>query len=495
MTADNPQSPRSHTGSFSQAYTSAFVYPGTASPAKQPHGPRAQSGDSASPPMVSDPRDRPGSSRTRFDTPLPPVPTATASETTPLRLPNVNVGFSEQRPSTPEYSSQETAVAPYRSPEPVYDPPNDDPPGYVPGVVEEHYDGSDDGFRIKTPPPGGSSPVIRSDSKFDVTQWQANVGQDDTWQGLNNQAPERPQIGPGLMPRCVEERIHEHPVQRISNLRLPPIKAQGSSPSTSNLLSPKPTGTADGTVTGTPTLAATQAQSHPAPATPTSAATQLQSQQTGGSFHLEHVRSLKDVQDSLPGGSERYMEWYFCWRCAIWFKIQLGTASISNGELRGSPLDWDVPSSADVPESSEIFDSHRGRGRLRDIEQSRLTPNSGETHRHFHELRSSLTEPTARTLERVDEGLEVDSFPHKELESEIKPSWYARATPSHSARLFVCCSSSASVLVDAGPVAGQIPPELMRAFVSEKHSNPAPGATGPKVAQEGVREAIQLLIT
>jgi hypothetical protein len=171
----------------------------------------------------------------------------------------------------------------------------------------------------------------------------------------------------------------------------------------------------------------------------------------------------------------------------------LGTASIVDGEVKGSALDWDVPSSGDPADPSAVFNSFRGRSRLLDIEFSRTTP-PVESHIHFHELRSSLTEPSAKTLERVDEGLEVDSFPHKELESEIKPSWYERVTPLRSARLFLCCSSSASVLVGAGPVAGQIPSELMRVFVAEKQSNPGPGVIGVKGAKEGVREAIQLLI-
>lgn len=478
MTADKPQPPRSPTGSFSQAYTSAFVYPGTTSSAKSTHGPRTQSTDSTSPPKAVDPRDRPGSSRTKFTAPLPPIYTSPMTEQAPTRQPSVNATESGDRPQTPQQSSQETAVAPYRSPEPVYDPPSDDPPGYVPAVVEELYEGSDDDFQIKTPPAAGSSPIIERDKKFDVTRWQANVGQDHSYQGIEDQQPERPQIGPGLMPRSVEDRIHDHPLMRITHLRVPPRKAPVSQTSPSNPLSPKLTGSGDNTV----------------PTTPDSAAAGLQPQQTGGSTHLEHIRTLQDVQESLPGGADGYMEWYYCWRCSAWYKVTLGTATIMDGEVKGSALDWDVPSSRDSTDLSAVFDPHRGRSRLLNIESSRLMP-LVETHIHFHELRSSLTEPTAKTLERVDDGLEVNSFPHKELESEVSPSWYQRATPLRSCRLFACCSSSASVLVGAGPVGGQIPPDLMREFVYQKQSNPGPGVTTEKEAKEGVREAIQLLIT
>lgn len=478
MTADKPQSPRSPTGSFSQAYTSAFVYPGTTSPAKPTHGPRTQSTDSSSPSTVADPRDRPGSSRTKFTAPLPAVSTSPVNHQAPLLQSSVNATEVEQRPLTPPQSSQETAIAPYRSPEPVYDPPSDDPPGYVPAVVEEHYEGSDDDFQIKTPPAAGSSPIIERDKKFDVSRWQADIGQDHSYQGIEDQQPERPQIGPGSMPRRVEDKIHDHPLMRISSLRVPPRKAPVSQSSPSNPLSPKLTGTDDIT----------------APTTTDSTSARVQPQQTGGSTHLEHIRTLKDVQESLPGGADGYMEWYYCWRCSAWYKVTLGNATILDGEVKGTALDWDVPSPDGPADVSAGFDPHRGRSRLLDIESSRLTP-LVETHIHFHELRSSPTEPLAKTLERVDDGLEVDSFPHKELESEVKPSWYQRPTPLRSARLFACCSSSASVLVGAGPVGGQIPPELMRVFVTEKQSNPGPGVTTEKEAKEGVREAIQLLIT
>lgn len=496
MTADKQQSPRSPTGSFSQSYANAFVYPGAASPksvqqspGKHPHGPRTQSGDSSSdypsmPPQsplkAVDPRDRPGSSRTRVTQPLPSVPTAPDMNVQSDSRARTEVEALVNRPQTPETSSQETAVAPYRSPEPVYDPPEDNPPGYVPGVIEGHFGGSDDGIQMQTPPAAGSSPV--ADGKFDVSQWQANVGQDDGYQEVDNQQPERPQIGPGMMPRCVEEKIHDHPAHRITNLRIPEYtsrKTHGMQPSTSNLLSPK--------------LA--PADSNASPATKDqSSLPAIQPQPTGGSLHLEHVRSLKDVQNSLPGESEGYMDWYFCWRCSGWFKVLMGAASIEDGHLRGSDLEWDIKTENNSPGASPNFDAIRGRGFLRDIEHSRMTP-SGETHVHFHEIFSSSVEPIAHTLERVDQGLEVDSFPHKGLESEIKPEWYERVASVMVARLFLCCTTSASIYVGPGPVPGQIPSALLRAFITEKMGDLGPVAPGDKGPEELVIDAIQLLIT
>lgn len=377
------------------------------------------------------------------------------------------------RPTTPEPGPSDSAVPPYRSPEPVYDPPEDHPPGYVPGVIEEHPIGSDDDFVIKTPPARSSSPAVARDVKFDVSQWQADLGPDNGYQSMDTDQPERPQLGPGVMPRRLAEKIHEHPLFRISNLKIPSRKTYPSHPSMSNLLSPNPTGTsgASGTSTTLPTS--------PAP---------IQAQTTG-TFDLDHIHTLQEVEAALPGGAEGYREWYYCWQCSLWFKITVGRASISDGKVKGSNLDWDSPPIDPNGTDAEV-NGLRGEAFLRDIEQSRITPRTSESHIHFHEMRSSATEVKEKPLNRVEK--EIDAFQHNIPGMEVDSNWLGRPSPSPSIRLFLCCGSLASVTVDAGPVSGQIPAALYKAFVQEKVSNPTVGVQNPK---EGVKEAIQLLIT
>lgn len=489
MTADKQQSPRSPTGSFSSSYANAFVYPGVRSPkspqeapAKHPHGPRTQSTDSTSsahpvPPLSPsqpDPRDRPGSSRTKFTSQPPPQSSSPVRDNGASPKPSSSQDASADRARTPEPGPLDSAVPPYRSPEPVYDPPEEHPPGYVPGVIEEHPLLSDDDFMIKTPPARSSSPAVARDVRFDVSQWQAELGPDNGYQSMETDQPERPQLGPGVMPRRLAEKIHEHSLFRLSELKIPSRKTHTSHPSTSNLLSPNPTGTpaASGASATLPTS--------PVP---------MQAQTTG-TFDLDHIHTLQDVEAALPGGAEGYRDWYFCWQCSLWFRVTFGRASISDGKLQGSSLDWDTPPAAEAFGDDAEVDRMRGEAFLRDIEQSRITPRTSEAHIHFHEMRSSDVEIKERPLNRVEK--EIDAFQHNIPGMEVHSDWLGRPSPNPSVRLFLCCGSLASVTVDAGPVFGQIPAALLKAFVQEKISNPTVGVQNPK---EGVKEAVQLLIT
>lgn len=484
MTADKQQSPRSPTGSFSNSYAHAFVYPGVRSPkspqhapTKHPHGPRAQSTESSSSahhapalsPSKPDPRDRPGSSRTKFTSELPPLFTSPSQSSSALPVTSVveNAGVDSKTTIAPEPA--DSADPPYRSPEPVYDPPEEHPPGYVPGVIEEHSLGSDDDFQIKTPPAQPSSPTVARDVKFDVSQWKADVGQGNGYQAMETEQPERPQLGPGMMPRRLAEKIHEHPLYRLSDLRIPLPKTHASHPSASNLLSPTPTGESSAVL---PTS--------PAPVQP----------QTTGALDLNRIHSKAEVEASLPGGAEGYRDWYFCWQCSCWFRVTFGRASIADGKLQGSNLDWDIPPAGDATNVDARVDPIRGRGFLRDIEQSRITPRTSEAHIHFHEMRSSAVEPADGPLDRVEKA--VDSFQHRIPGMEVQSSWLEHPSPRPSARLYLCCGSLASVTVDAGPVAGLLPAALLKAFVQEKVGNPPPGIQNPK---EGVKEALRLLVT
>lgn len=496
MTADKDQTPRSPTsGSFSSSYASAFVYPGVGSPKavqqspkKHPHGPRTRSGESSSSvpipqtspisPSDLDPRDKAGSSRTKFSTVLPKLATSPTKAETDSGLTFLNDTFSSPK----DAALHQPPEAPYRSPEPVYEPPEEHPPGYVPGVIEEHP-GSDDGIDSKTSPLNSSPP---QDVRFDVSNWQREVRPNvPTDVNVDDQDPERPQLGPGSMPRRVNEQIHEHNLYRLTDIKLPSKKTHGSQPSAAGLMSPKPT-PADGTLP------------KPDSAGPTSP-TSVQPQSTG-SIDEKHIRTLAEVKDALPGGADGIDQWYFCWQCCVWYRVSMSRIGLVDGTLRGATLDWDsvhAIKQAGAPASSYSNDSavdpHRGKAFLRDVEQSRKTPSSLESHIHFHELRSSRVEPSSDRLERVDVREEFNRFNHllPGMESDIRPNWYQHAASDPHARLFLCCGTQASILVDAGPVAGQIPAGLMRSFTHERQHNPIAGEDPKK----GVKEAIELLIT
>lgn len=157
-------------------------------------------------------------------------------------------------------------------------------------------------------------------------------------------------------------------------------------------------------------------------------------------------------------------------------------------DMFAEALEWDLAPHDDEPFSQ--FDGQHGKEFLRNIESAR---ESGDLldRRHFHEIRAIGDDLSARTLERVDLGEDAVRFPHTIPGMEVDPKWFERDTNDTLTKLFVSCGTKEFIRSETGPVAGQIPPALLKAFIQEKRANPNVGAT----PDESVVQALQLLLT
>jgi hypothetical protein len=469
------------------------------------HGPRSQTHDPTTlPPTAVDPRDRPGSSRTKIVT-LPPTDTGDIAWSTPSAPPTQRTPSSPTRaktyplPPTNTNIEIEFSLPPYRSPEPVYDPPEEHPEGFVPGVLEAHEGDDFSSPPPDTPPPasGFASPA-HGNADIDVSRWQKDIqpGYEASAEMNRVPEPEGPQLGPGMTTKRVLDKIHEHPLVKLSSITIPPRKQHGSHPSVTNI--PQ---TAWGSAKKSPNTPTRPLSATPVSPSVTGSESAPISVQHTGTLDYDHIRTKRDVEEALPGGPDGYQDWYFCWQCCQWFNIQSGkdwvsvrdgkiyTPDLSTGGTVPSALEWDV--SFESTDGDKAFNPIRGQAFLRDFELARESASSADGFRHFHELRSAPTIPTAQTLERVDAGEDVLKFPHTIPGMDVDPRWLHRPEPGTIARLFVSCSTKHYIGVEAGPVAGQLPPELVRAFIQEKTSNPNPGA----LPVQSIIQALQLLLT
>jgi len=476
MPEDNPTSPRSpKSGSFSQHNATGLALTTVGSPKspKHPVGPRSQSQDLAlSSPTKGDPRDGPGSSRTKY-TALP------LRSKSPEQLPQPASNVPDLEPSSPN-----DAFPAYRSPEPVLDTPGESG-GYSPRIVEEY-----DEDAMKTPP---TTAQKGGEFAFDIENWKANTlsGHDtNDFPGIQEEPmdlePDRPQIGPGMTRRAVINRIHEHPLSRPTKFIIPPKIGQASQKTSTSPVQVTNQLKSPGQTYARPTSVTPLSPTGTGPATTPLVA------QTTGTIDFAHVRTARDVESSLPGGVEGRKNWYFCPQCCAWYKVTVGESIIEDGKIRGSNLDWDVGTSGHT-EAQQEFNVIRGKGHLRDIHEARSAGSSADPHTHFHEVRSSLIEPSERPLERVDMGEELNQFPHRILgvEADVDPAWTTFPPPGDRARLFLDCTSEESISVEMGPIAGQIPKKLMGEFVREKSQNPNVGV----VSIDSFCQGLQMLIT
>jgi len=510
----SPQSPAKLTGmdikAAPQAVTSANAQPSSKSPESTPipthlHGPRSQTQDPTTlPPIAMDPRDRPGSSRTKIVT-LPPTGTGDIAPSISPAAPAQRSPSSPSRaktyplPTSSSTAEAEPSLPPYRSPEPVYDPPEEHPEGFVPGVLEEH-----DGDDFSSPPPdtpppasGYASPT-NDNVDVDVSRWQKDIqpGYEVPAEMNRVSEPDRPQLGPGMTTKRVLDKIHEHPLVKVSSIIIPPRRQHGSQPSISNV--PQSSWGSDKKSPNTP--------ARPLSATPLSPAVTGSdpaplSVQTTGTLDYDHIRTEHDVRAALPGGADGNQYWYFCWQCCLWFNIRNGEdwVSVKDGKIHVTdPItggtvacesEWDIP-----PESADgdtAFNPIRGEAYLRDFESARGSVSSAEGFRHLHEIQSARTVPAAQTLERVDAGEEVLKFPHTIPGMDVDPAWLHRPEPGNIARLYLSCGTKHYIGAEAGPIAGQLPPALVKAFIQEKNANPNVGAT----PNQSMIQALQLLMT
>ena len=432
-------------------------------PRAQPQGPRSPE---ASRTAILNPRDQPGSSRTNYYGVRSAHPTRPVAPIQDLDEPPDIYDPIPAIDSDTMTADMNTPHAPYRPPEAVIEAPEELPPGHVAGIIAEHLI-SDDEMPL-------NSSLFASKPSPDA--WQANL-QKYGMMDLDDAGvpPERPQVGPGLLPRRWLQLAHKHDIFQpiISDLPATPSRkshTQFASMSDSPLSqTTKPTDA--GSISTSPS-------SMPRSVTSASLA------------DYEHISTIDDVWNACPGGKALHQEWYFCPSCWGWLRIVAG---------RG-----DLPPLATMEEWEEIdrvkgsFDAadRRRHERLRewsrfnDLKTSRMM--AQDWHHHLHEF-TSLLEPSEQTrIDRIPVDDDINAFPH--MTAGIEPedaSWTTFTLPSDPPRLYVSCSSDLWMLVDTGPVPGQLPVGLVNAFVTEKMTNPGPSMDG----RQSVSDAWTLVAT
>jgi ubiquitin carboxyl-terminal hydrolase 25/28 len=361
--------------------------------------------------------------------------------------------------------------APYRPPEAVIEPAEEHPPGYVPGVVEEHMD--EDDYIMPVSPLRDVGDLPRDFSS--VNRWQSEMSGHDKME-VDDAVLDKPQIGPGVFPRLLLQMVHEHELlqPQLTDLPQPPVKKPAPAPS------PKPT----------PALL------DPSPASPLHSAKFGQPSISPSLPDYERICTRSDVWDACPGGEQTHDEWYFCPTCWGWIRVVLRQdpqpevddmehweAMITNTVMAGFQYPG-ISSLEDIPAArSKRFAEYC---RYNDIRSSIKILDRIED--HYHEFQT-LTYPCRETrLDRISsEHAEMNAFPHLEL--PLQSSWQEFVPPTVAPRLFVSCTSGRWVQIDEGIIPGQIPRGLASAFSLEKASNPGPGLT----AKQSVADAWNML--
>lgn len=441
---------------------------------------------------VPDSRHHAGSSRTKFST-LPAQSTQSPSKPFPSVL-----GISEDKQVTSEPSAiEDNPYGRYRSPEPVHEPEEENPPGYFPAVIEDGADNFDW--------TGGSptTPVLRmrdsspldGDKDFDLSRWQAGLSQDtaapyDSDANLDQGQPEKPQTGPGVLPRRLLQLIHEHELVRptITGLPHPSKKTQDvQQPSTDAPPSAPPPASPAPSFS---TIASAQSATSSNASRPVSTISNIETASTE-----QYIRShtIQDVEASLPGGAD-HAPYYFCPLCWAWLRVEIGRGDLpescsfeAHDWDSGVALDRQLLDSAKGPNA--IADPVRGRGVCKDILESRMV--TGEEHHHFHEFRDTVTQSDQTEITRVPVEDDLSQWPHQTWGMEMPSEWTLKTSPKSPARLYMSSSSDAWVYVEQGMVGGQLSPGLASAFSGEKMSNPNPGIDGPA----SVNDAWALVLT
>lgn len=379
-------------------------------------------------------------------------------------------------------ADMDTPHAPYRPPEAVIEPLEPLSPGRVPGIIAE-YPVSDDEMTALDPSPlrGKSDQTIGN-----VDAWQANL-QKYNMMSLDDDSgvvPERPQVGPGILPRRWLQLVHKHELLQpvISELPVPPPPKQSHHTSSTSIsespLSPKPRKPNDPNVP-------------PPPASPTPSAKTSVSAPSMADY--DHISTLGDVWDACPGGEGGHQEWFFCATCWGWIRVVAG-----RGEL---PTLSTMDEWQEIARLKGLFSDpadlarHRNErlqewSRLNDIKTSKMM--TERSHHHLHECTTLVEATQEERIERVPVDAETNAFPHLTFGMDQEDdSWTSFSTMSDAPRLYVSCSSDLWLLVDAGPVPGQLPVGLVNAFTTEKMINPSPGMDG----SQSVSEAWTLIAT
>ncbi|WWC61766.1 uncharacterized protein I303_104351 [Kwoniella dejecticola CBS 10117] len=518
----SPKSPRSPIRSHAQSHQAdqpfkSHTLLNPTSPSSSAHKPHSRPAGPRSPEHLKSPRsetrDHPGSSRTRYRTvPIPVDPSSDLQSThdIPQNQPHSKpqpLSFSPSKISREE----ELPHAPYRPPEAVIEPPEEHPPGYTPGIVAEHI-GSDDDM---APPPHSPSVLLQSSESTlddekrsaDVNNWQADVKSYD----MDVDSPDlldlpRPQSGPGILPRRLLMLLHEHGLVQPQITELPPPynKKPQSQPQTQTQASPSSQTAWNGsnrTLTAPSSRPASVASSSgmpgpPSPSPSTASAPSLPD--------VEHLSTLDDVWEALPGGKDNRHQWYFCTTCWGWLKITTGVcADLEKRYMEG----WQSVSCVDKEGHRQTYAEYAAEWQKYNEATQGADMSEINQYHHFHEFTKSTDtllletrtnesigeeEEEENRIERVMMKDEMNVFPHITfgMEDEDPNLLSFKKTPTPS-KLFISSSSDLWVQVHRGPAAGQIPTGLVHRFTSEKMSNPTMGTNGT----QGVSDAWNLLAT
>lgn len=328
----------------------------------------------------------------------------------------------------------------YRSPEAVVEHIEDSwESNLPPGVLAEHL-GEDDSW--------GDLPS-RSQHVRPNTPVHGGMDVDPPLHFGAGYVPERPQIGSGLMAGRLLKQIHEHAIYRPVIADLPAPLPRKEVPEAS------------------------------------------QSQEASADTSESDERStltIDDVKDALPGAREGCDEWYFCPKCWAWLRIAKG-----HGVPDIPPME-EFDSMVEVDQPADMQDTRSKRqeelSRLRDLCASRETPPMEEF--HFHVF-TGLVAPTAESrVARISAADTFNKFAHLDPTMPDPPGRFTEhGTFTQEGKLWMSCTSDAWLLVDKGPVPGQIPVNLVREWTTEKQQNPNPGQSPP----ESVVQSWNLIIT
>lgn len=321
-----------------------------------------------------------------------------------------------------------------------------------PGVLAEHL-GEDDVIPQSEWDTnwsfGDVPPITRSDSKMDIDPT-------NTFVPPVPEAPRRPQIGPGVLPKLWLDQIHPHKLWRPLIDDLPQPKEPKSPSRQASLQHPvEPVTAID--------------ESEP---------------------EMPPPFTVDQVWESLPGGKADHQNWYFCPECWGWIHVLVG-----KGDLPTVPSleEWDDTTNFRTPEEKEAARAVRLEmmKRLESMEESRSTAET--TAHHLHAFEGLIPATKEHRLERVKVPSHLDAFSfHDPSYGESPPALtrYVHDT-NRNAVLYVSCASDLWVFVDKGPISGQVPVGLVKGFTAEKKDNPNVGASG----DESVNAAWNLVLT
>lgn len=387
----------------------------------------AQSSSATSPPKpLPKPPLPPTPKQAKPPLPKPPVPKrpAHASYASAFVNPRSLSGPTSPPPPPPAVIDDSSPHAPYRSPEKIED---DEALPQAHELITEHVEYAD-GF-----------PVEKS-----AELWKQAVPAAYSDAMDVDEAPDKAQVGPGVLPRRLLELVHPH------DLVIPTFDDW---PSRESTIKPVPA-------------------THAAPA-PIEAESP---------FPTNTGATLEQVIAAVPGGSSG--EWYFCTECWAWLRVVYGQGELTAETVEG----WIEAQSINRPlEDEEQKERLRSDelerrpeiSRFKDLVAQRATLLTKDHHFHAFEKLVSASDHTTDTLyyppgdpARVDPSTPA---PDGWVRSQPASQDWKSTLETAKSTLYVSCCSNAWLVVDRNTIPAQIPKALANDFTALKAEDPAVG--------------------